>query len=63
MNSAIQPGDIVQNLASRRTYQVLAVKANGRLVLWLHGRPRIQNADPRNWRVVPRIPLEREHAA
>jgi hypothetical protein len=60
---SVQPGDVVQSLESRRTYQVLRVKENGRLVLWSHGWPRIKNADPRKWRVLPRIALEQTHAA
>lgn len=33
-------------------YQVMAVKANGRLVLYRHGSPRIRNAKPESWEVV-----------
>ena len=58
VDGAAYPGDIVQHLASKRTYQVLRVKQDGRLVLWAHGWPRIRNADPRRWRVLPRISLE-----
>ena len=57
VEAAIASGDVVQNLESRRTYQVLRVKPDGRLVLWSHGWPRIRNADPRRWRVLTRISL------
>lgn len=46
--------DLVQNIRSKRTYFVTAVKDN-RLVLYKHGWPRIRNANPTNWRVIPRM--------
>jgi len=48
----IEAGALVESPRSRRDYSVLRIKANGRLVLWKPGRPRIRNADPRRWRLV-----------
>lgn len=45
-------GVTVLNRKTGDVYFIRAVKVSGRLVLWYHGKPRIRNADPANWRVV-----------
>jgi hypothetical protein len=59
----IEKGALVQSPRTKRAYSVLKVKANGRLVLYKHGWPRIRNADPRNWRLMPRLVEVRRDAA
>jgi hypothetical protein len=51
----IEKGALVQSPRNHRAYHVLRIKANGRLVLYKHGWPRIRNADPSNWRLMPRL--------
>ena len=57
----LRPGDMVQNLRSKRVMFVKRVRDDGRLVLEKHGRC-IPAANPLFWRVIARKGLEREAA-
>jgi hypothetical protein len=50
---------IVISPRTYRAYHVLRIKADGRLVLSKQGWPTVRNADPRNWRLVPRLKIGR----
>jgi hypothetical protein len=54
---------LVQSPNTKRVYHVMKIKADGHLRLWQHGFPKIDNADPRNWRLVPRLVEVRRDAA
>jgi hypothetical protein len=53
---------IVVSPRNHRAYHVLRITPDGRLVLSKHGWPTVRNANPSNWRLVPRLEVSREPA-
>jgi hypothetical protein len=54
--ATIKPGDLVQNIRTKRSMFVKRIRSDGRLVLEKKGQ-HIPAANPRFWRIVARLGL------